>query len=228
VVPGERAFQFACRLGVPPRRIRRGLYGLDVAGLSVAAEQRPDPWPRRFLFLGRYSHEKDPQTLVKAYQLYRQRFGDASWSLHTHGTGPLATVFEGQAGIVNGGFQQPDKLPASLAQAGAMVLPSRFEPWGVAIAEACAAGLPVVVSEACGASVELVRPHYNGLTFEAGDAAGLARALERIHRLGDAGELATWGRRSRQIVDPFAADRWVDRWTALTHEALDAPDTSAS
>ena len=56
------------------------------------------------------------------------------------------------------GFVQPADQAAIWAEHGAFALASRYDPWPLVIVEACAAGLPVIHSEACGSAVELVRP----------------------------------------------------------------------
>jgi glycosyltransferase involved in cell wall biosynthesis len=66
------------------------------------------------------------------------------------------------------------------------------EPFGLAIVEAMATGLPVVVSRSGGAA-EIVEDEKDALTFEPGDVFGLVRQLRRLvddpalrRRLGDA------------------------------------------
>ena len=68
----------------------------------------------------------------------------------------------GVHGVEMLGFVQPDDLPAVLERAGCLVLPSRFEPWGVVVHEAAAAGLPIVCTPVCGAATRLVLDGYNG------------------------------------------------------------------
>jgi len=43
-----------------------------------------------------------------------------------------------------------------------LILPSYNEPWGLVVNEAMAAGLPVIVSNECGCSLDLVRDGENG------------------------------------------------------------------
>lgn len=43
-----------------------------------------------------------------------------------------------------------------------LILPSYDEPWGLVVNEAMAAGLPVIVSNECGCSLDLVRDGENG------------------------------------------------------------------
>ena len=46
----------------------------------------------------------------------------------------------------------------------AFILPSVEEPWGLVVNEAMSAGLPVIVSNVCGCSLDLVDEGFNGYT----------------------------------------------------------------
>jgi glycosyltransferase involved in cell wall biosynthesis len=63
------------------------------------------------------------------------------------------------------------------------VLPSREETWGIAIAEAWAAGLPVV-STACEGPLRLIEDRSTGLLAPPDDPAALADAIDRACRDG--------------------------------------------
>jgi glycosyltransferase involved in cell wall biosynthesis len=78
------------------------------------------------------------------------------------------------------GFMNQTQLAGLRAQTNVFVLASSSESCSMAVLEAIGAGLPVVASRV-GGTPELVRQEENGLLFEAGDAAGLAAALDRIH-----------------------------------------------
>jgi glycosyltransferase involved in cell wall biosynthesis len=121
--------------------------------------------------------------------------------------------------VSNAGFVQPDGQPEILARHGVFVLASRFEPWGVAIAEACAAGLPVIHSEACGAAVELVRPYFNGVGVATENAAALTAAMRWCH--DHHSELPEMGARSQPLAAAYSADAWADRWTQMFQELCD-------
>lgn len=71
---------------------------------------------------------------------------------------------------------------AAMRRCLALVAPSIWpEPFGIVVAEALAAGRPVVGS-AVGAIPELVRDEHEGLLVSPGDVAALTRALDRIWR----------------------------------------------
>ena len=223
LVPGERAWQFARHLGVPASKIRRGSYGFDydlVSSLHGRRAGLPSGWPRRFLFVGRYVKEKAIDALMAGYAAYRRATPDP-WPLTCCGCGPLGSLMRDVPGIEDRGFVQPGDLPEVFVEHGAFVLPSRFEPWGVALAEAVGAGLPVVASEACGSIVELVRPYYNGLVTPTGDPAALAAALRWIHH--HAAELPAMGERGQPLAAAYGTEAWRDKMLNYLDELFDPP-----
>ncbi|MEZ5668445.1 MAG: glycosyltransferase family 4 protein [Alphaproteobacteria bacterium] len=204
-VPGERQADFARRLGFAQGAIGYGLYACDPARFAPPPGAGPG---RGFVFVGRLIPEKGVDTLAAAYRQYRATAQDP-WPLTVYGAGPLGDQLAGIAGVDLAGFIQPDALPAALHRAGAFVLPSLFEPWAVAIHEAAAAGLPMIVTGVCGASVHLVQDRLNGAVVGAGDAAGLARAMGRIAGLDEAAR-AEQGAMSLALARQFTPARWAD------------------
>ena len=80
--------------------------------------------------------------LARAYKQYRAS-APQPWTLRCCGRGPLAGVLK-DAGAEDLGFLRGRDLAAVMGSSGAFVLPSAFEPWGVALIEAAAAGLPLI------------------------------------------------------------------------------------
>lgn len=224
-VTGERSWQYARRLGAQPSAISRGMYGIDYDQWSACAALRGgNDWPRRFLFLGRYAQEKAIDVLVKAYSHYRM-LSDDPWTLTCCGKGPLGALLDGVTGIENLGFVQPHDMQAVFARSGALVMPSRFDPWPLALVEGAAAGLPIVCSEACGSAVEVVRPYFNGFIVPSENPERLAEAMLELERRRR--HLPQWGARSQQLAAAYSAPLWADRWIA-TLQRLTHTDSSAS
>jgi len=222
VSAGNRSRHYARRLGVPETRIRSGYYGFDYEGYSSVAERRSSAageWPRQFLFVGRYVPAKDLSTLVIGYSEYR-RAVRSPWGLTCCGWGDEGRFLKDLPGIVDAGFTPPSALADVFSRHGAFVLPSRFEPWGVVVAEAAATGLPVVCTTACGAGEDIVRDYFNGITVAPGDPSGLARALRWLHE--HEGELPAMGRRGQALAKAFSAEAWAARWHEYFIDALDA------
>lgn len=209
VTAGERSGEYARRIGVPEHKLRSGYYGFDYGSFASRTKPRNGTWPRQFLYTGRYVPAKDLVTLVRGYQLYREGV-NSPWGLTCRGTGPEAGLLTDAPGIVDAGFVQPADLPDVFAAHGAFVLASRFEPWGVVIAEAAAAGLPIVCTTACGAAADIVRPYYNGVVVPPEDPEALARAMRWIH--DHEAELCEIGRRGQPLAEAFSAEAWAQRW----------------
>ena len=62
------------------------------------------------------------------------------------------------------------------------VVPSHFEPWGLVVNEAMAAGLPVVASDRVGAVDDLVIDGETGVVYRSGDVGELASEMETLSR----------------------------------------------
>ncbi len=213
---GERAFQCAKLLGFRENQIFRGaMCGIDYDGFSHCYSLRtaqPGGWPRRFLFTGRYHSVKAIDVMLRAYTLYRKSV-EEPWPLSTCGSGPLETDINATPGVENLGFVQPAQQRDIYARHGVFVLASRFDPWPLVIVEACAAGLPVICTEACGSAVELVRTYYNGLTVPTDEAEAMARAMRYMH--DHYAELPEMGQRGMAFAAPFGAELWARRWIEM-------------
>jgi glycogen(starch) synthase len=92
------------------------------------------------------------------------------------------------------------ELRAALAAADAVVLPSRYEPFGIVALEAAAAGAPLVASTAGGLG-EVVVDGRTGVAFPPGNVPAMADAVHTV--LADPAAARTRARaaRSRLAVD---------------------------
>ncbi len=210
VVTGERSWQYARRLGIPLDNISLGLYGIDYQALSpILRERTQSNWPRSFLFVGRYSHDKAIDILATAYKQYRKEVTEP-WNLICCGKGELEHHLQSQPGIENRGFVQPTEMKDIWLNAGAFLLPSRFDPWPLALVEAASAGLPIVCTQVCGSSVEVIRSGYNGIIIPPEDAYALTKALLKIHNYYN--DLPVWGKRAQYLAQPYSSQIWAERW----------------
>lgn len=235
-VPGERASILARHLGFRGLSLWQGLYVGDYDTFAAVARQRfssttiPNSWPRRMLFTGRFVESKGVKQLVGAYRRYREHTLQP-WELWCAGSGPLESLLNAEPGIKVLGFVQPDDYPNILQQVGLFVLPSLHDPWGVAIHEAAAAGLPLLCSSACGATVELLQDGFNGYIFEPGDVQELAELLGYCTS-GEV-DLRTMGLRSARLAERYTPATWAHylaeaiyrrfNRSLVTREALASP-----
>ncbi len=207
-VAGERQAHFAKKMGFTGDKLWYGLYSCDWDTYSRVYRERNGNLSKAFLYIGRYVPDKGIDSLLKAYEQYRKAV-DNPWKLLCVGTGPMVSKIEQNTGVENLGFMQPDMLPSVMARAGAFIMPSLFEPWGVAIHEAVSAGLPVICSEACGAGVHLVQDSYNGYQFKTGDIKQLTYQMTKLSLLS-ASELKAMGSASFELSKQFTPQRWAD------------------
>lgn len=81
------------------------------------------------------------------------------------------------------GFQQQGDLSRYYQAADMLVLPSRYETWGLVVNEALHHGLPCVVSDQVGCAVDLIQPGRTGEIFALEDGTALGAAIQRATAL---------------------------------------------
>jgi glycosyltransferase involved in cell wall biosynthesis len=82
------------------------------------------------------------------------------------------------------GSVSKSQIGEAMRGAKAVLIPSTWDVFNLAAAEAMAAGKPLVISDGAGAS-ELIQDGNNGIVFTNGDAEALARAVKRIESLSE-------------------------------------------
>jgi starch synthase len=191
------------------------------AGANVASAKPPatrDFERPRILFVGKQFQRKGGPQVVKAFRQVRRAYPSAElWIVGPTGLrlqepgvrviGRIARDREGQA-----------RLDRLFREATAFVMPSLYEPFGVAFLEAMAYGLPSVGSSAC-AIPEIVEDDVTGWTVSPGDSNALADRIcalasdpPHAERMGAAGR--------RRYLERFTWDAVADRILATIHARL--------
>jgi 1,2-diacylglycerol 3-alpha-glucosyltransferase len=212
IVPGRAAAEYVGDLGVDSSRITVAPNTFDLdrfrRGLEARRVERDE---RRhglgltrctFLSVSRLSREKGTDVLVRA-------FADVQADLVVVGDGPERRAVERLAGpnVRFLGRVGRDELPAWYVAADAFALASRSETWGMAVGEAAAAGLPLVVTDVVGAGWDLVDPGVNGYRVPSGDEGRLAEALRRVAT--DAAFRQRAAAHSRALVAGATPETWA-------------------
>jgi glycosyltransferase involved in cell wall biosynthesis len=158
------------------------------------------------LFAGKLAPWKKPADLLAAIARVQN-----VWAVIA-GSGRLRADLErasAQLGISDRvrfiGFVQQTEMPEVYAAADVLVLPSKWETWGMVVNEAFAVGRPAVVSTACGSAGDLVEDERTGFTFAPGDIGALAGALARLER--DRDLLARLGTSARERIDSWGLEQ---------------------
>jgi glycosyltransferase involved in cell wall biosynthesis len=201
-VPGPLQVECAARLGFKHHEIIHHLLTGNEAVFSLAAaalrQEKTETYPRRFLYVGRLTESKGLDLLIKAFKQYRAHALNP-WELTCIGNGPLEDQLRQQEGITVENFADQATLAQRARQAGAFVLPSRYEPWGVVVHEFAMAGLPLLLSEQVGARHQFLIEGLNGYAFESEAVDDLAEQLFKLASLPDT-RLLEMGRASQQLA----------------------------
>jgi len=207
-VPGEAQKKYALRLGFPEKNIRTGFYSADVSffhkNYLAIADSKMKKMPHRFIFAGRYYDFKGVNELWKAFAQWKSQ-KENDWELWCVGTGDI-TPFE-HPSIKHFGFVQPEKMTEIMNETGVFILPSRVEPWGVAVHEFAAAGFPLLLSEQVGASSQFLKDGQNGFSFQGGDVDGIITAMKSIAALSD-DKIFRMGKISSEQAQTITPQTW--------------------
>jgi glycosyltransferase involved in cell wall biosynthesis len=162
-----------------------------------------------FLYIGRFSPEKNILFLLKVYQKLKTQKCD--WGLILVGNGPERDKINDYINEYNikdvymPGFKQKEEMPEYLAVSDVLVLPSISETWGLVVNEAMAAGLPVLVSKRCGCYPDIVKEGVNGFSFEPHDETELHSRMKAI--VDGKHDLASMGEASLEIIKDYTPER---------------------
>jgi GalNAc-alpha-(1->4)-GalNAc-alpha-(1->3)-diNAcBac-PP-undecaprenol alpha-1,4-N-acetyl-D-galactosaminyltransferase len=176
----------------------------ETGGFTVLAVSRLDPVQKRI------------GCLIGAFSLVAEQF--PHWHLRIIGDGPEeASLYRlinecGLAGRVSIEQSTPAVFEA-YSQSHLFAIPSRWEGFPNALAEAMSHGLPAVGFAQSAGVAELIGPDGGWLAEGLDDEAALAAALACAMANGE--ERLRRGRSAARLVSQFAPDRQFDRWAEL-------------
>lgn len=139
-----------------------------------------DPNGVLLIAVSRYHPEKRIGMLIDAFEKIRK---ERPAGLFLIGHGPIRAWVEGRAAkapgvFLSGPIWERQRLAQCLASADVFLHGGAAETYGLAVAEALASGLPLIVPALGGAS-DLAGPSY-AETYPAGDARACAEAIRRL------------------------------------------------
>ncbi len=171
----------------------------------------------RVLFVGRLEKRKGVPELLRAAAQVVRKFPEAKFILAGayHPSLPQAELqtlvkdlnLESQVELV--GHAQPETLRRLYQTATLCILPSYYETFGVAVAEAMAWGVPVIASDTSSLP-EVIENGVSGTLVPPGDVGALASALDDL--LSDAARRLMLGRNGRErVAELFTVEKVMSR-----------------
>ncbi len=176
------------------------------------------------LFVGRFHFQKGIDRLVNLIQLAHQRYG-ADMHFIVIGSGPLVEDVRRLSALANVTLARSgdrNEIAGLMSRAHVLLVPSRWETFGIVAAEALAAGTPIIATDA-GAMREMAEQGRGEIVEDADDAAAWCAALEaaRARYRADGSyshEVATAARRYAERS--FSFDRTAQLFDVLLESAI--------
>jgi glycogen synthase len=211
-------------LGIPEERLRVIPNGVDLGEFDGLPLRDPDPDVLTGLFVGRvYPQQKGLATLVRAVAS-ADRGLSVQFRIVGEDWGGVEAIrrLANELGVADRisfcGKVPRHELLEEYARADFFVLPSLFEPFGIVLLEAMAAGLPVLASR-IGGIPEVVRDGESGILATAGDVAELATGIERL--TADKALRLSLGRMAQARVRQYSWDTIFPRILKVYKEAIE-------
>jgi glycosyltransferase involved in cell wall biosynthesis len=180
----------------------------------AASEGRHDKL--RLIYIGSFIERKGLDLLLNATRLAESK---VPVSLDIYGPG-APDDFD----LTGGSIRFAGRIPFGLAQQvmtqyDLLVVPSRFDGWGVVVNEAICAGLPIACSSRAGAHM-LVDTYDVGFVFDPHAPVALAEKLVDFHQRNDAkSDLQHRLERAKREIQPAVAANVL--WNVVSGEPVD-------
>lgn len=227
--PGKAADAYFKWVKIPANKIIRAPHAVDNERFQNADHQQAQHWRKElgisddkkvFLFAGKFESKKDPQLLLNAFIELSKKRNDIHLIIVGNGiiqqelkqlasTSSTPSTISTISTITFLPFQNQSKMPLVYRLADVFVLPSKGpgETWGLAVNEAMACGIAVIVSDKCGCAQDLVQDGVNGFVFHAANVEALVQAMEKT-LFGDA--YKNMGLNSTNIIQQFSNHSFLE------------------
>jgi glycosyltransferase involved in cell wall biosynthesis len=221
IVAGSQGVERLQGLGVDPARVEVALQSADVEPLRGVARPPRSDGPVRVLSVGRLVPDKNLGLLLEAWAA--AGFAEGEAELEVRGGGPLESELRAQAERLGvparfGGYASPADLQAAYSGADLLALVSTYEPFGVTVREAAAAGLPLICSRRAGAAGDVAVEGENALLVDPGSVTDVSEALRRL--VGDSQLRARLAAGSRTVTERHPPEADAEAWERAVLRAI--------
>jgi glycosyltransferase involved in cell wall biosynthesis len=154
-----------------------------------------------FLFSGKLETKKNPTILLKAFLRLNTLNAKLIFVGNGHLENELKTEAKNHTNILFIDFQNQSQMPVVYRLGDILILPSSGpgETWGLAVNEGMACGKPIIVSNKCGCSFDLIKE--NGFVFKSDNIDDLIDKMQYFIKHKEMIEV--YGSRSREIIESW-------------------------
>jgi glycosyltransferase involved in cell wall biosynthesis len=214
--------------GAPRERLRKIAYPIDLSGFAEVPSLTSNERPVSFLWLGRAVPRKRLDLFLAAFELFHRRVPSARARLvgnlleDSYAKRVLEPYLDHPAIRVEAPWERA-RVPQLFGEVDVLVQPSQNENFGFSVAEALAAGRPIVLGPSNGTSDYTGQA---GFRFAEYEPSSIADAMERAHAavIRSGPDLTRAAREA--AVRHFTIDTVADRFSELCAEALDRRRTA--
>ena len=183
--------------------------------ISFFPKTLSDGQAKQVIAVGRYTRQKGFDLLIQAWKIVNGRHPD--WQLNIYGPGNreeyqhMVEVLH-LSGAIHCNEASPD-IYARYAEHSIFVLSSRYEGFGLVIAEAMATGLPAVSFRCPCGPEDIITDHEDGLLVENGNIYNLAEAISYL--IVHPEERQQMGKQAVASAQRYREDIIIQQWIQL-------------
>jgi glycosyltransferase involved in cell wall biosynthesis len=210
--------------GVDERRCHLSCLCVDNDRFNARLQTISKAWD--FIVCGRLEPGKSPEFALQVAERCARILHRKTRLLFV-GSGSLEAPLKAQASDMASsveahfhGFARQEDLPALYQSARVFLFPTRADVWGVVANEACAAGLPVIVTPQAGVAGELIIDGKNGYVRELNIDDWTACALRLLQHPA---RCTAFGRHAQLLVEAYHFDAAARGIAEAARAALTPP-----
>ena len=190
---------------------------IEIIPNLLTVEPKPviDYSVKRVICAGRYAPQKGYDLLIEAWRQINSRFSD--WHLYVFGNGnrePYQTLVDRYG--LNKNIHLMEATPhivEEFARSSIYVMSSRFEGFGLVLAEAMACGLPCVSFDCPHGPSDIISNGEDGILVDNGNTKALALAIEQL--MCDSELRQTMGLHASLNIKRYSPNSIMKQWLSL-------------
>ena len=193
-------------LAIKHRLVSKKNHQVILNGISLKdLPQKALSHPKLLGFIGRLTHPKDPLFMIEVMKI----LGPQGYHLKMIGGGELETQLKGIPYITVTGKLSKEKALQALSEVSRVIIPSKWEAFGLALIEAMAIGIPVIASK-IPPFEEIIVSGKTGVLIEKKDPKHYAEAVIKGADYSKAAKKHVW--------ENFEWDRCFDQYQSIFSE----------